>query len=324
MPARMRAGLRTGLRTGVGCLVLLAGTMVAAGCEIAEITVEQPQPRVVAEIYLRVSDGVPDAIALLHQTPGPEGAELFEADVRVRELEGGLEARFSPVALSVCVEDQVPEELDVQCFALEFPLAFQIRPGGRYGVTVDVGGGVRMEGSVTLPGDFTLAAPGQDVTRCRLRPGELFPIRWTRSAGARAYVPEAAILGLDTALAGQGIEVPTDPVTLQGLSISEADTSIVFPSQFGIFNRFSRDGEVLVALQRGLPAASEVQGLIIVSAQGRNSVNWNRGGNFNPSGTVRVPSLFGTGTGVVAGIVNRSFSFTTAAEPGLATCAQPG
>jgi len=149
-------------------------------------------------------------------------------------------------------------------------------------------------------------------------------MRWTPAAGARAYVPEAEIFGLGAALAPQGIVVPTNPVTLQGLSVSEADTDIVFPSQFGIFNRFSSDGEVLVALQRGLPAASVVQGSIVVSAQGRNSVNWNRGGNFNPSGTVRIPSLFGDGTGVVAGIVNRSFSFTTAADPGLPHCVQPG
>jgi hypothetical protein len=316
--------MATRARAGLPAVLLVVAAGLATGCEIAEITVEPPRPLVVAEIYLRVTDGVSDAIAFLHQTPGERGVALLDADVRIRDLDRGQEARFSPVSLSSCVEGPVPTELDAQCLGLKAAPAALVRPGGRYGVTVDVGGGVRLEGTVTMPGDFDLVVPGQGIPRCRLRPGELLPIRWTPSSGARAYVPEAALFGLDSALAPQGIDVPTDPVTLQGLSISEADTHIVFPSQFGIFNRFSSDGEVLVALQRGLPAASVVQGAIVVSAQGRNSVNWNRGGNFNPSGTVRIPSLFGQGTGVVAGIVNRSFSFTTAAEPGLANCVQPG
>ncbi|HAW90536.1 MAG TPA: hypothetical protein DCX61_07725, partial [Gemmatimonadetes bacterium] len=38
-----------------------------------------------------------------------------------------------------------------------------------------------------------------------------------------------------------------------------------------------------------------------------NFVNWQRGGNFNPSGQVRVPSLRGDGTGVFGAAVNRGF-----------------
>jgi hypothetical protein len=316
--------MRARVRGGLQAVLLAVGAGLTTGCEIAEITVEQPRPLVVAEIYLRVTDGVSNAIALLHQTPGESDAALLEADVRIRDLDSGQEARFSQVSLLACVEGLVPTELDAQCLELEAAAATMVRPGGRYGVTVEVGAGVRLEGTVTMPGDFELVVPARGLLRCRLGPNELLPIRWTASSGARAYVPEAVLFGLDNALAQQGIDVPTDPVTLQGLSISEADTDIVFPSQFGIFNRFSSDGDVLVALQRGLPAASVVQGSIVVSAQGRNSVNWNRGGNFNPSGTVRIPSLFGQGTGVVAGVVNRSFTFTTAAETGLANCVQTG
>ncbi|TVP47450.1 MAG: hypothetical protein EA350_04900 [Gemmatimonadales bacterium] len=311
-------------RRALPALCLAVITALASGCEIAQITVEQPESRIVAEVYLRVHDGESDAVALLHQTPGENGVSLLDAEVRVRDLDGGQEGRFSPVPLPVCIEGLVPLELDAQCLALDAAAVFELRPGGRYLVTIELEGGKRLEGTVTLPGDFELVVPAQGVPRCRLRPNELLRIRWTPSAGARAYVPEAAVFGLDAAFEPEGIVVPTNPLTLQGLSISEADTDIVFPSQFGIFNRFSADGDVLVALQRGLPAASVVQGVIVVSAQGRNAVNWNRGGNFNPSGTVRIPSLFGDGTGVVGGIVNRSFSFTSGEQPGVPPCAQPG
>jgi hypothetical protein len=188
---------------------------------------------------------------------------------------------------------------------------------------VNLDGGRRIHGAVTLPGGFMIESPGTRSwfgNRCHLPPGAQLPLAWTASAGARAYVPEAEIFGLDGAFLPEGIEVPSDPVTLLGLSVSERDTTIVFPAEFGIFNRFSSDREILVALQRGFPAAAPVDGVMIISAQGRNSVNWNRGGNFNPSGQVRTPSLFGDGTGVVGGIVNRSFAFTTAEEPGIPPC----
>ena len=45
----------------------------------------------------------------------------------------------------------------------------------------------------------------------------------------------------------------------------------------------------------------------MISATDRNYVNWVRGGNFNPSGQVRVPTIRGDGTGVFASTVTRTF-----------------
>ncbi len=320
LPARRRlpAAPRLGLLALVGGIGLSL-----ASCELAQITIEAPRSLVVAEIYLRAQPSGADVFALLHQS-GPEGQPLGDALVQVRPMGGDEPWRILPDApLGACLDGAVPPEFDGWCFRIEGANAFFVVPGGRYEAQVLLPDGGRIEGRVTLPGDFALTSPSVEVDRCRLPPGRLLPVAWTRSAGARAYVPEAEIFGLEAALEPRGIPVPTDPVILQGLSISEEDTDIIFPSQFGVFNRFSSDRDVLLAIQQGLPSGPPVAGRILVSAQGRNSVNWNRGGNFNPSGAIRTPSLFGDGTGVVAGVVNREFTFTTAPEPGLPLCPAP-
>jgi hypothetical protein len=43
-------------------------------------------------------------------------------------------------------------------------------------------------------------------------------------------------------------------------------------------------------------------------------VNWVRGGSFNPSGTVRVPSISGGGTGVFGSLVTRTVRLHTAGD----------
>jgi hypothetical protein len=117
----------------------------------------------------------------------------------------------------------------------------------------------------------------------------------------------------------RGIDPPSDPLRLFGLAISNTDTTIAFPAEFGVFDRFDADlTETLAAIQGGLPPGVEAE--VVIAAADRNYVNWERGGAFNPSGFVRVPSVFGDGTGVFAAILPRSFFLTTAAVPSLPPC----
>jgi hypothetical protein len=53
----------------------------------------------------------------------------------------------------------------------------------------------------------------------------------------------------------------------------------------------------------------------MISATDRNYVNWVRGGNFNPSGVVRVPSVGGDGIGVFASTVTRTFEVVVNPDP---------
>ena len=127
---------------------------------------------------------------------------------------------------------------------------------------------------------------------------------WTRSPGAWAYTAETLIWGLREALEPEGLELEADSIALTSVAVSDADTLIVFPSEFGVFDRFSLDSDLALLLQEGIPRGAKAS--IVVAAVDRNYVNWIRGGNFNPSGTVRVPSLRGDGIGVFGSVVRRS------------------
>jgi hypothetical protein len=114
--------------------------------------------------------------------------------------------------------------------------------------------------------------------------------------------------------------VEDDPLYLLGLAVSAADTTIVFPGEFGAFDRYDLDQGLALALQKGLPAGTDAR--VVVTAADRNYVNWVRGGNFNPSGVVKIPSLRGDGTGVFATSVSRSFQ-VVAPKAGAAPSAPP-
>ena len=302
--------------------------LILPGCELRQVTVAEAESAVVAEIYLRVDQGRPDGLALLHRTFGPGERPPPEASIRLRSS-SGEEARFTRADPRACLDGALPERLRPSCYRLDGPEAALIRPGARLAVEVELVGGGRLEGNTVVPGDFSILIPagldsnaggeGEEASAalpaCVIPPSSPILLSWTSSRGVWAYVPEMEIRGLRAALAPSGIQVERDSLNLLGLAISEADTTIVFPGGFGVFSRFSGDREVLVALQAGLPPG-DVQGRVVVSAADRNTTNWNRGGNFNPSGLVRVPSLFGDGTGVLGSVVNRGFEFQARGDPG--------
>lgn len=144
-----------------------------------------------------------------------------------------------------------------------------------------------------MPGPFQIRRPASRM--CELAAETELELVWSEAPGAWAYVSETLIRGLRAPLADRGIELETDPLPLLGLSLSASDTTIVFPSEFGLLDRVDTESEVLVALQGGLPPGTSAR--VWVAAVDRNYVNWLRGGNFNPSGQVRVGSLEGDGTG---------------------------
>jgi hypothetical protein len=281
---------------------LLAGLLLLAGCELAEVTTAQAEDLVVAEVYLRIDDEGADGLALLHRT-GEPGMPIPGAGVRVRRP-GGEWTTFTEGVDIRCRAGALPGGLAPACFLLPRHQAARIlEPGARVEVEVFwTGGG--LSGATTFPGEFELRVPASAPARCRLPPDARFVLEWTRAAGAWAYVPEALLTGLDQAL--PTIPVGTEPFTLQGLAISEADTTVIFPTGFGLFDRFTDRREVLLAIKDGLPDG--VTADVVVTALDRNAANWVRGGAFNPSGLVRIPSLFGDGTGVAASVVNRTVS----------------
>ena len=290
-----------------------------SGCELQEITLVDLVDVLVAEVYVTLAEDSEDNLvrAFLHGTPaGAEsGSQTFD-DARVTVTrEDGLTLTLVVSRNEECLRSY-PKDATGTCFLAEAALASSLQTGDTLELEIVLSDGRTLFGTTSIPGSFqidSLDPSGLDPS-CRMEPDELMTVRWSRSAGAWAYVNETSIIGLADALAPDGIDVK-DPLYLLGLSISANDTTIVFPSEFGIFDRFELDQDLTVRLQQGLPAFTNAN--ISITAVDRNHVNWARGGNFNPSGQVRVPSLRGDGTGVFGAAVVRQFSVVSSDDPEL-------
>lgn len=288
---------------------LAAAVSAAHACTLTEVTLVEAVDAVVAEVYVQISPGDPGAaraIAWLHRTMDGNEAVLGRpvpgADVLITNARG-FSLELSETSMETCIAGMGMEGTGT-CYATSAELAARFLPGDELTLEIALPGGGLLRGVSVVPGDFRLLGNAA-IGVCAVEPLSPLEVRWTRSAGAWAYVNETAIHGLRAALAPRGIDVEKDPLYLLGLSISAADTTIVFPGEFGVFDRFELDQDVALALQEGLPPNTWAR--VAITAADRNYVNWGRGGNFNPSGLVKVPSLRGDGTGVFATTVTRSF-----------------
>jgi hypothetical protein len=279
--------------------------MLLAGCELEEVVTASSEDVVIAEVYLRSDERI--QTALLHRTrQGDSTRAVPGARVEVTNAAGAV-IRYHAAPDSMCVI-LGRENRDVvigSCYATDEAQRFDIVPGERYTLRITLAEGGELTGTTTVPSDFAMRRPTDPI--CALPANTRLELAWTASPAAWVYAAETNLRGLGRLLEEQqGIELDRDPVRLFGLSVSSADTSIVFPSEFGVFDRFDDElTAVLAAIQPGLP--SGVVADIIVGAADRNYVNWERGGTFNPSGLVRIGNLRGAGAGVFGSMVSKSF-----------------
>jgi len=294
---------------------LLLGAAALAACELEQITVVDVEDVAVAEVYVEIdeAEGPPEVFALLHRTLGHPGDTVpFRGARIVVSRADGLVLELNETPVENC-GDSILEDGSGTCFEADRAETPALRPGDLLEVEVTLPAGGTLSGATRVPGSFRLRdVPQGTAATCRLPADTQMEVRWTRSDGAWAYINETSIHDLPAPLALEGIEMDEDPLYLLGLSISADDTTIVFPREFGVFNRFELDQDVALRLQRGLPAETLAE--ITITAVDRNYVNWARGGNFNPSGQVRVPSLRGDGTGVFGSTVVRRIVATVGHE----------
>ena len=294
-----------------------AAAMFVTGCSLEEVTLVEAEDVVVAEVYVQVGGGEGGqnrVTAWLHRTlaagfpssrPVP-GAEVLVTNAR------GFTLELAETAKGTCAY-AMPMAGTGTCYATTAEFAAEIFPGDLLELEIALPGGGLIRGSSRVPEGFLLVTPS-GPGMCAADPLTPLEVRWTASQGAWAYISETLINGLSNALGPQGITVDAAHLYLLGVSISAADTTIVFPGEFGVFDRYDLDQDLALALQKGLPAGTDAE--VVVTAADRNYVNWVRGGNFNPSGVVKVPSLRGDGTGVFATSVSRSFHVVVPPEPG--------
>jgi hypothetical protein len=302
---------------------LAVGALAATGCTLEEVTLVEAEDVVVAEVYVQVAggqNGQSRATAWLHRTlsagspsstPVP-GAEVLITDAR------GFTLELAETGKETCAYE-MPVQGTGTCYATTSEFAGEIFAGDLLELEIALKGGGVIRGSSRVPESFLLVTPSGSGT-CEVEPLTPLEVRWTASQGSWAYVSETLISGLKDALAPQGITAGKAPLYLLGISVSAADTTIVLPGEFGLFDRFDLDQGLALALQKGLPAGTDAR--VVITAADRNYVNWVRGGNFNPSGMVMIPSLRGDGTGVFATSVSRSFQVVVP-RVGAASSAPP-
>lgn len=288
----------------------LVVTAIAAysltACNVREVTVAESEYAVVAEIYLRA--GAATQTALLHGsiTSADSLDRVPDADIKITDSRGAV-LTLTAVPDSICFvpadSTRQVKHPDGTCYSSRADARYSVLPGETYSLEIRLRDGGVLTGVTHVPGDFHLIRP--NIPACALAAGFKLDMQWTVSAGAWVYASSASLRGLKQILAQQGIKLNKDPLRLFGLSVSNRDTTMIFPTDFGVFQRFdSHLTETLIAIENGLPAG--VTADITIAAADRNYVNWERGGSFNPSGTIRVASVRGDGTGVFGSLVPRT------------------
>lgn len=293
---------------------LLPWVLVLASCELQEVSLAEPEDVVVAEVVLRA--WAQQQLAVLHRTIGTgTDAGVPGANIEAHSETGGVLV-FMPAADSVCFSGLDEDDLAPgSCYATPRGEPPTVLPGERYTLRIELPDGGVLTGATTVPGAFDAVTPEiLPEGQCRLAPDTRLELLWTRSSGAWVYIVETRMQGLAAALRARGVTLEVDPVRFVGLSISATDTTLTFPTELGVFDRFDNDvAGALVAIQNGLPPDVDAQ--VMISAADRNYVNWVRGGRFNPSGLIRTPSITGSGTGVFGSINPYSFRLTTFDRP---------
>lgn len=289
--------------------IAAAAVFSLAGCTIADVTVAPGEDRLVVEGVLRT-----DARAqfiLLHRAV-QSGVAEGERGAQVVVTRGdGARVTFQespPACYSIdpaYLGSDTPIEIRGTCYASPNAAGRWVEPGATYALSVRTTRGEEARGRTTVPGGFGLN--GVPVSRlndqppvaCSLPPETPLALTWTQAAGAWGYIAPLQIGGLSAVLP-DSIDAP-DPLELIGVSVSAADTSLVLPGEFGVFDRFSLNQSLLRVLQAGLPGGTTAR--VVVAAADRNYINGVRGGSFNPSGPVRISSIVGDGVGVFGSLV---------------------
>jgi hypothetical protein len=315
----MRDALRRGRLQRIAqraCVVVVA--CLTGACELQEVTLADSRDLVVAEVVLRAR--VLPQHAWLHRTFATGSLAVPGALVEVTN-DAGHTLTYEPAAATACLDIEGADTTAARlgsCYRAEPPSSFvPPQPGEHYRLRITLADGGVLTGETTMPQPLELLRP--PTPDCYLEPDTTLEFVWRPTSGAWVYIAETELVGIGAALRARGVEFSGDRIRLLGLSIGREDTTIVFPTEFGLFDRGDPEvADALVAIQSGLPPG--VVAHVHIAAADRNYVNWVRGGQFNPSGAINVASIQGDGTGVFGSIVPVQRNVETHARDGLAAC----
>lgn len=303
-------------------ILTVSMALLLAACELTSTTLTEPEDALIVEAYVIVQ-GVPPlggvkASLLVHGVVGSPGSVNGPPPVAATIADAsGTTTTLLEQPIDRCILNGLEGNNLGRCYTADLPA--EVQPGAVLSLRVEAPGDQLITGVTTLPDDFQIITPVADGRACQLPADTRLEMAWSPSAGAWAYPSEVRFQDLGPQLAAEDPQFTdlADPLVIFGLAISDSDTTISFPNEFGLFDRF--DDEIvlraLVEIQDGLPAG--VVSEITIAAADRNWINWERGGNFNPSGSVRVPSVSGDGFGVFGSMVLKNISIVVGPpEPG--------
>lgn len=285
--------------TGPRCKRRLAVLpLLLVGCELAEVPTEPVEDLILAGVMavLTVDPLHPSRVdiragALITRFHRQMEYELPSATVQIVG-ESGRVLRLAEVSdpLATCVTQLVSGNRPTagSCYLASAREAL-FAPGERLTLTVDLSDGGILTGKSRMPGLFAPSQLSLKDGRCRLDPNTGHRFAWARSEGSWGYVAEARFAGLG------GLWTSNYPLYLD-INLRGADeTEIHFPRSF-LFNVSDPgQGDLYRVLREGLPPGASAE--IAVGAIDRNWANWIRLGRIEQGGEVRIPSVFGDGTG---------------------------
>lgn len=312
----------TACASGLAAKIAVALTAwVASACDLTEVAIAEADDVVVLQgaLVLTLPSDDPTRVEmtaplLLHRLHGNKVAPASGAVVRVTGSSGRTIDFVEEGRLDLCLARDslgslyLKRSAGATCYRPP-PSAGSFAPGEALELTVRTSDDRTLTASSRVPGLFGLQGVALADGQCRLPPDARFKLGWTPADSTWGYL-------LETELRGVGTD-GDESLHLSRLLNGRRQTEAVFPSEFVAINEYL-DGEesrkLLVALQDGLPAGATAR--VSVSAVDRNWSNWARGGPYHPSGQVRVPSVFGDGTGFFATAVHRAVHVITAPDKG--------
>lgn len=280
-------------------------TAALGGCELTEVTISPTEEVLVIEAALRAGESVQRV--LLHRSVHSGGESADAGSTVSVTTPSGRVVPFHHASLDACTGGLTEDQLDdaaagATCFVSASEPSDWVQPEAEYALSVSTPGGMVVRGRTTVPGAFHLVSPSPSAPghfTCRIPPHTSLPLVWTVSEGAWAYLSVLVVHGLGAALAGAGIEAP-DRLEFRGVDVSARDTTRTLPADF-IVGRLDLERELLLAIRDGFPQGTYLE--LGVAAVDRNYVNAVRGGNFNPSGRLRISSVVGDGVGYFGSLV---------------------
>ena len=305
--------------------VLLLLAALSAGCDLGEITEAEGEDLLVVESHLQAARATQTVLlhralrdGRMHAEPGARVTISGPDGVAVPLQESPFE-RCAVAPRVDPLEDWYT--IHATCYSTATEDDLVVLPGATYELEVHTVRGEHVRGRTTVPGAFRGIRPAipasQPFPVCGLPPMQNLELMWGQSAGASSYLATVRINGLAAALSDTDIIAPNS-IELTGLAISRTDTTLVLPAEFGLFEIADLDDRLLILLQEGFP--SGVSAHLRVIAADRNYVNGVRGGNFNPSGPVRISSVVGDGIGVFGSYVPRELFIVVEQDFTLTPC----